>query len=190
MGSFGKGVLMVELDPALMQAHAPRMAPSIKPYRQRIWRVTEVELESLSWLVDRFRATGYPDLNPGGLNGMMRAAIHDRQCLLARTDDTVGLYRAEQTPLEPRFMVNEVWARMRSPFKRSRTESEACQAQLNEMRLYAMAWARGIKARRFSCDTDSDMPFDSGAVLPKIVSHLDYLIRKRNIVVDLDTLPP
>lgn len=126
---------------------APRMGgPAPKIEVPKVWRVKEPELDGiLGWLVPRLQER-WPRLSVDGVWLWLRATMSDRNSLLIRTENVVGLFQFGQNVLEPWPIVTETFVRYRE-----KDNEQAC-----DLYRFAKSWTQGIGARELRFDLDSD----------------------------------
>lgn len=134
-------------EPDPQPFNPPRMSgPLPKIEAAKVWRVKEPELDDiLKWLVPRLQEK-WPRLNADGVWLWLRATMSDRNSLLVRTENVVGLFQFNVNVLEPWPIVSETFVR----YREKDNEGSVLLYQ------HAKEWAKGIGARELRFDLDSD----------------------------------
>ena len=133
-------------DTATEQTFPPRMIEPMPVHVESVWRVTDVELDDIAWVLPALQKQ-WPRLDEGQCRNWFKAAIADRYTMFVRTKNVVGMAQFDANVKEPWPVVREIFIRAKEGYEPSEP--------LMIHRRFA-EWAIGISAKEYQFKTDSD----------------------------------
>ena len=123
----------------------PIMVAPVPGYQPKVWRVTDVDLDELKWLVPALQRR-WPNLSQDSALNWFKSSIGDRFSNFVRTKNAVGLATFTATIKDPSPTVTEEFIRAKDGYEPH---------EIVSIHLTFAQWAKAINAREYVLKTDS-----------------------------------